>query len=106
MPRTRCCWERGGLQRARWCRCGSTTVVSLGGTAIAHLNLIGDTAVTIAKCFELLINAGSTGVWASVSGAVLTITARTMGAAGNGMALGVSTDSTGFTATSSGVLAG
>src|SRR5207237_309485 len=63
---------------------GSTTEVSLGPTVIQHVNLIGDTAETVAKCFELLINAGATGVWASASGGVLTITARTMGAAGNG----------------------
>ena len=43
---------------------GKKTQVSLGPTPIEHLNLIGDTAESIATCFELLINAGSTGVWA------------------------------------------
>jgi len=43
---------------------GNTTQISLGATSISHLNLIGDTAQTIATCFVLLINAGSTGVWA------------------------------------------
>jgi hypothetical protein len=85
---------------------GKTTQVSLGGTAITHSNLIGDTAATIAKCFELLINAGSTGVWASASGAVLTVTSRTMGVAGNGMMIAADTGSTVFTAVSSGATAG
>ena len=85
---------------------GKTTQVSLGSTAIAHVNLIGDTAATIARCFALLINAGSTGVWASASGAVLTITSRTMGAAGNGMPVSVDTASTVFNGTSSGGMSG
>jgi hypothetical protein len=85
---------------------GKTTQISLGPTAIQHLNLIGDTAETVAKCFELLINAGSTGVWASASGAVLTITSRTMGQAGNGMSIGASTGTGTFTATVSGPLSG
>ncbi|MBS1859626.1 MAG: hypothetical protein JST11_29920 [Acidobacteria bacterium] len=85
---------------------GKTTQISLGGTPISHLNLIGDTAATIAKCFELLINAGSTGVWANASGTVLTITSRTMGAAGNGMTITVDAGSTVFTAASSGATTG
>src|SRR5262245_49510816 len=67
---------------------GGTTLVSLGGTTISHVNLIGDTATTIANCFALLVNAGSTGVWAKAEGATLTITSRTMGAAGNGIPIG------------------
>jgi hypothetical protein len=85
---------------------GKTTQVTLGPTVIQHLNLIGDTAETIAKCFEFLINAGSTGVWASASGAVLTITSRTMGSGGNGLAIGVNTNSDTFTAQASGPLNG
>jgi hypothetical protein len=85
---------------------GKTTQLFLGGTGIAHLNLIGDTANTIAKCFELLINAGSTGVWASASGGVLTITSRTMGVAGNGLTVTVDTASAVFTAASSGAMSG
>jgi hypothetical protein len=81
---------------------GKTTQVSLGPTPIQHANLIGDTAETVAKCFELVINAGSTGVWASAMGAVLTITSRTMGAAGNGMTIAASTNSDALTAQTSG----
>jgi hypothetical protein len=85
---------------------GKTTQVSLGPTSIQHANLIGDTAETIAKCFELLINAGSTGVWATASGAVLTITSRTMGLAGNGLTIAASTTSDAFAASVSGALSG
>jgi hypothetical protein len=86
---------------------GSTTQLSLGPTSISHLNLVGDTAQSIATCFALLINAGSTGVWAQANGATLTITARTMGAAGTGITLTVSTNGTAFTGqASNSVLAG
>ncbi len=80
---------------------GKTTELNLGGTSIQHLNLIGDTAASIATCFALLINAGSTGVYAEASGAVLTITARSLGIAGNSISLGANTNSTAFTATAS-----
>jgi hypothetical protein len=85
---------------------GNSTQVSLGPTVIQHLNLIGDTAETVAKCFELSINAGSTGVWASASGSVLTITSRTMGTAGNGLTISASTNSDIFQAQSTGTLSG
>ena len=78
---------------------GKTTAVSLGPTNIQHLNLVGDTAQSIAKCFELLINSGSTGVYAESSGSVLTITSRSPGSAGNSLGLTASTGSTVFTAT-------
>jgi len=81
---------------------GIATQVFLGPTPIAHLNLIGDTAQSIAKCFELLINAGSTGVWAQADEATLTITARAMGAEGNAIAISANTNSTNFTAQASG----
>jgi hypothetical protein len=81
---------------------GKKTKVSLGPTPIEHLNLIGDTAESIATCFELLINAGSTGVWAQADGAVLTVTSRLMGSAGNTMAISANTNSTQFTAAVSG----
>ena len=81
---------------------GKQTQVFLGPTPIAHLNLIGDTAESVAKCFELLINAGSTGVWARGDGAVLTITSRLMGLAGNALGISASTNSTAFTAAASG----
>ncbi len=92
---------------------GKITSVWLGPTdidhEIDHLNLIGDTAESIATCFALLINAGSTGVWAQANGAVLTITSRAMGSAGNGMSITVNTnttDTTGLSAQVSGTLAG
>jgi hypothetical protein len=85
----------------------SFTQITLGATVIAHQNLIGDTAASIATCFELLINAGSTGVWAQANGTALTITARAMGSAGNTITISVTTNSTQFTAqTSSAALAG
>jgi hypothetical protein len=82
---------------------GKTTRVSLGPTSVDHLNLIGDTAASIATCFALLINAGSTGVWARAEGAVLTITSRLMGISGNELSIGASTDSAVFSATAGGV---
>ena len=81
---------------------GKTTQVVVGQSPMTHVNLIGDTAESVAKCFELLINAGSTGVWARVEGATLTITARAMGTEGNGAAFSVSSGSTGFSAAASG----
>jgi hypothetical protein len=77
---------------------GGQTEIELDGTALQHWNLIGDTAESIATCFELSINAGSTEVWAQASGASLTITSRLLGSAGNNIALSVSTNSTQFTA--------
>jgi hypothetical protein len=81
---------------------GKKTQVFLGPTPMEHVHLIGDTAASIATCFALLINAGSTGVWARADGAVLTITSRLMGSAGNALGLSASTNSTVFTATASG----
>jgi hypothetical protein len=71
---------------------GQITSVNLGGTLIQHLNLISDTAATIALCFALLINAGSNSVRAQAEGAVLTITARSFGTAGNGLTISVITN--------------
>ena len=66
------------------------TTVSIGlfgsSTApvdIQHLNLSGETATTIAKAFELLLNSGYTAVWAQATGSVLTIYSRENGTAGN-----------------------
>jgi hypothetical protein len=81
---------------------GKKTQVFLGPTPFEHIHLIGDTAESIATCFALLINAGSTGVWARADGAVLTIVSRLMGAAGNALGLSANTNSTVFTATASG----
>jgi hypothetical protein len=85
---------------------GQTISVNLGGTVIQHVNLIGDTVESMALCFALLINAGSNSVWAQASGAILTITARSLGTAGNGLTLSVTannspSNSTPFTAQTS-----
>ena len=66
---------------------GATTTAWLGPTQFTHLNLIGDTPGSLAQAFALLINEGSTGVWASAENGVLTITSRLMGTAGNGLSL-------------------
>jgi hypothetical protein len=71
---------------------GQITSLNLAGTVIQHVNLISDTAETIALCFALLINAGSNSVWAQASGAVLTITATSLGTAGNGLAVSATTN--------------
>ncbi len=73
---------------------GQMSSVDLGGTLIQHVNLIGDTAESVALCFALLINAGSNSVLAQSAGAVLTITARNLGTAGNGLALTAITNNT------------
>lgn len=80
---------------------GKITQLTLGATPIQHLNLIGDTPESIAKCFELVINAGSTGVRASSAGPVLTIVSRSMGVAGNAISLAAQTNSAGFSAQAS-----
>ncbi len=75
---------------------GELTSIALGPTVLERANLIGDTAASIARAFELLINNGSTGVWAEAAGAVLTIHARAMGAEGNAIALAASPASGAF----------
>jgi hypothetical protein len=82
------------------------TRIRLGPTVIEHLNLIGDTAASVAKSFEFLINQGATGVWAEADGASLTITSRAMGTGGNGVTVTVETNSEVFTASGDTVLAG
>ena len=75
-------------------------------TAIAHLNLVGDTAGSIAKAFELELNSGYTAVWAQASGALLTIHARAIGVAGESITLAADPSSGAFAAeASSGTLA-
>jgi len=81
---------------------GGTTQLSLGPTCIQHMNLIGDTADSIATALALLVNAGSTGVWASVEGNALTITSRETGAQGNSLSVSVETNNSSFTAVASG----
>lgn len=86
---------------------GDTTQLSLGPTVFTHLNLIGDTPSSLAQAFALLINDGATGVWAEANNGVLTITARVMGSAGNGLTLSVDVGgSTTLLAQTSGALAG
>ncbi|MEO8597573.1 MAG: hypothetical protein ABI759_29915, partial [Candidatus Solibacter sp.] len=77
---------------------GKRTIVWLGPTAIEHVNLIGDSAESIATSFAQVINAGSTGVWAQSDGCSLNITSRVAGEAGNALALAVETNSTEFSA--------
>ena len=76
---------------------GKVTSITLAETAITHLNLIGDTAASIATCFALLVNQGSTAVWAEANGAVLTLTARAWGP-NYELALACATNSTQFNA--------
>jgi hypothetical protein len=78
------------------------TSITISGTLIQHQNLIGDTAQSMATCFALLINQGSTEVWAQANGAQLTLTARAFGTQGNGITVSVSTNTTQFTAQTSG----
>ena len=66
---------------------GTITQIALGPTVFKHVNLIGDTPNSLAQAFAMLINEGSTGVWAEAQEGVITITARTMGGAGNGLTL-------------------
>jgi hypothetical protein len=84
----------------------SYTELRLGPTVLSHLNLIGDTAESVAKAFELEINAGSTGVWARAEGPTLTVYARKMGTAGNGMEVSATTGGGVFTAQVSGPMSG
>ncbi len=77
---------------------GSFTSISIGTygstaapTVIQHLTLFGDSLASIATAFELLINNGSTAIWASAQGNMLTITARTIGSAGNSVTISAST---------------
>jgi hypothetical protein len=81
---------------------GKITELYLGPTGIQHINLIGDTAQSLATCMALLVNAGATGVWASASGETLTIVSRQTGAEGNGLAISVQTNSLAFTGQASG----
>jgi hypothetical protein len=86
---------------------GGYTNLRVSDALFQHLNLIGDTDYSIAKAFELELNAGATAVRASAQGNTLTIWARAMGTAGNGMAVAADTGgSLGFAAEVSGNLAG
>jgi len=84
----------------------STVTVNLvqSGSTLALTKLVheGMTPDMVAAAFAIELNRGYTAVWASASGNVLTIQSRTLGTAGNGIALSASTTSGGFTATASG----
>jgi hypothetical protein len=54
-------------------------------TTIQHLNLPDDTAASIALALAMRINQGTTALWASASGNIVTITSRFLGSEGNGM---------------------
>ncbi len=86
---------------------GAYTNLQIAGTSYQHLNLIADTAASIALALALELNAGATAVRGVANGATLTIWARALGTAGNG--LSVSADTSGsatFTAQASGALSG
>jgi hypothetical protein len=79
------------------------TEITLAGTAVEHLNLIGDTTETLATAFALLLNGGYTGVWALASGSQLTIYSRAMGTAGNSITIATSSTAPDLTITLSGI---
>jgi hypothetical protein len=69
--------------------------LEVDGAIVQHQILPDETSETLAIAFASLINAGSNAVWASASGSNLTITARAMGTAGNGIVVTLAPDSTG-----------
>ncbi|HLK66864.1 MAG TPA: hypothetical protein VKU19_25700 [Bryobacteraceae bacterium] len=83
-------------------RFADTTQITVGQTTIQHVNLTTDTPASIAKCFELLIAAGLSAVWAHADGATLTIVSRSMGTAGNSVGFSATNSSANLTATASG----
>ena len=86
---------------------GTYTNLHISGTSYQHLNLIGDTAASIALAFAMELNAGATAVRGVAVGATLTIWARALGTAGNGLAVSADTGgSTAFTAQATGALFG
>ena len=93
---------------------GSQSVQLTIGTVGSSLTTVftkvmhpGDTPQTLAIAFAQAINDGSTGIWASYSGSVLTITSLLIGAAGNNYTLAaVPTNMPGLTATTSGTFTG
>jgi hypothetical protein len=66
----------------------------------------GDTPQTIAISYAQEVNHGYTGVWASVSGSVVTVYARSLGADGNHYTLGGSTTSRTLTVSVSATFSG
>jgi len=75
-------------------------------TVYTHQNLIGDTAQTIAKAFELLINNGSTAIWAEATNNELRIWSRSLGTDGNDLTVSATPSSGDFYATTAGFSGG
>lgn len=79
------------------------TVGSSSATVFTKVMHPGDTSETLAVAFAQAIDNGSTGIWASASGGVLTITSLSIGSAGNSYTLSaVPTNLTGLSVTISG----
>jgi hypothetical protein len=80
-----------------------TLTVTINSSAFTKTMHPGDTPDTLAIAFAQGINDGSTGIWASYSGGVLTITSLLIGAAGNSLTLAaIATNMPGLTVTTSG----
>jgi len=75
-------------------------------TPIAHLVLLDDTTANVAEALAALINVGSNSVWAKANGNQLTVTARAMGLAGNGITVQMDPHSAGFALTGGLALSG
>jgi hypothetical protein len=79
------------------------TAGSSSSTVFTKVMHPADTPETLAIAFAQAINDGSTGIWASYSGSVLTITSLSIGSAGNRYTLSSSsTNMPGLTITTSG----
>ena len=68
-------------------------------TPVQHLILTDDTAETVAAAYAGLLNAGTNLIWASAQGNQLTIIARAMGTAGNGIVVELDPASQGLVVT-------
>ncbi len=75
-------------------------------TPLAHLVLLDDTPDTVAQAFAGLINSGINSLWASASGAELTLTARAMGPDGDGIVVALDPTSEGYSLQGGTTLAG
>ncbi len=83
-------------------RIGRTDEPPESQVVVQHLNLVSDTAESIARAFELEINRGYMAIRAEVQGTVLTIWARAMGTEGNKITIAASPTSGQFVAQTSG----
>ncbi len=92
-------YASGAIEFTGTPRFGDVTEIAIAGSVIQHRNLIGDTAETIAKSFEMSITAGSSSVWARAQGAILTITAHALGLDGESIPISADTHNEQFTAT-------